>query len=100
MTTIKTLERKRFSILTDDLSHCYICGRTKHHLHEVFYGRNRKNSMIYGCVVPLCYEHHEGNNGVHHNQELNQKLRKKCQAKFNEKYPDLDFIRIFYENYL
>lgn len=100
MTSIKTLERKRFSILTDDLSHCYICGLPKQQLHEIFYGKNRKNSMIYGCVVPLCYEHHEGNNGVHHNFALNSKLKKECQKQFIKKYPDLDFISIFYENYI
>jgi hypothetical protein len=100
MPKIKTLERKRFSILTDDLTHCYVCTRPKQQLHEVFYGKNRKNSMIYGCVVPLCYECHEGNNGVHHNPDLNLKLRKECQKRFNKVYPDLDFISIFYENYL
>lgn len=100
MANIKTLEKNRFSILTDDLSHCFICGKPKQHLHEVFYGRNRKNSMIYGCVVPLCYEHHEGNTGVHKNSKLNQQLRKKCQKEFIKRYPDLDFISIFYENYL
>jgi hypothetical protein len=38
--------------------------------------------MIYGCVVPLCYEHHEGNNGVHQNSALNSKLKKECQKQF------------------
>lgn len=100
MPKIKTLEKKRYSILTADLNHCYICGKPKQHLHEVFYGKNRKNSMIYGCVIPLCYEHHEGNAGVHHNSTLNQELRAKCQKQFIKEYPDLDFISIFYENYL
>ena len=100
MSNIKTLERKRFSILTDDLKTCYICGKPKQQLHEVFYGKNRKNSMIYGCVVPLCYECHEGNNGVHHNPTLNLYLRKQFQKQFEKIYPDLDFTSIFYENYL
>ena len=100
MSKIRTLERKRFSILTADLQHCYICTRPKQHLHEVFYGKNRKNSMIYGCFVPLCYECHEGNRGVHKNSTLNEQLRKQCQRQFNKEYPDLDFISIFHENYL
>ena len=96
---MSSLERKRFSILTKDLTRCYICGLPKHHLHEVFFGKNRKNSMIYGCVVPLCYEHHEGNTGVHHNIELDNKLKAECQKKFEEIY-STPFIDIFYKNYI
>ena len=45
------LERNRFSILTNDLDHCIICGDKKDHLHEVFFGRNRTNSIKYGLVI-------------------------------------------------
>ncbi len=96
---MSSLERKRFSILTKDLTRCYICGLPKHHLHEVFFGKNRKNSMIYGCVVPLCYEHHEGNTGVHHNIELDNKLKAECQKKFEETY-SIPFKDIFFKNYI
>jgi radical SAM superfamily enzyme len=93
------LERKRFSILTKDLTRCYICGMPKQHLHEIYFGKNRNNSMIYGCVVPLCYEHHEGNTGVHHNIELDTKLKKECQKQFEKTY-STPFIDIFYKNYI
>ena len=96
---MSTLERKRFSILTDDLSRCYVCGLPKHHLHEIYFGKNRTNSMKYGCVVPLCYEHHEGNTGVHHNIELDHKLKVECQKKFEELY-SIPFIDVFYKNYI
>ena len=92
------LERKRFSILTNDLTRCYVCGRPKHHLHEIYFGKNRNNSMKYGCVVPLCYEHHEGNTGVHHNIDLDNLLKKKCQKAFEKTY-SIPFISIFYKNY-
>lgn len=92
------LERERFSILTNDLTKCYICGMPKQELHEIYFGRNRKNSMIYGCVVPLCYEHHRGNTGVHHNIALDYMLKSECQSKFEEVY-DIDFYSIFYKNY-
>ena len=94
------LERNRFSILTNNLKKCYICGRPYPELHEVFFGRNRTNSMIYGCVVPLCFEHHRGNSGVHHNDLLDNSLKVKCQRQFELTYPDLDFRSIFYKSYL
>ena len=91
------LERKRFSILTNDLEHCFICGKPKNDLHEIFFGRNRLNSIKYGLILPLCRLDHE----IMHND---LKFRKKyfilAQKKFNEVYPDLDFVEIFGKNYL
>lgn len=91
------LERNRTSILTDDLEHCFICGRPKEDLHEIFGGRNRLNSIKFGLVLPLCREHHI----LMHN-DLNTRLIyfKLGQKKFNEIYPDLDFVEIFGRNYL
>lgn len=91
------LERNRTSILTDDLDHCYLCGRPKEDLHEIYPGRNRLNSIKYGLVLPLCREHHI----LIHN-DLNTRLIyfKLGQKKFNEVYPDLDFVEIFGRNYL
>lgn len=93
------LEKNRFSILTENLNKCYICGMPRQELHEIFYGKNRINSMIYGCVVPLCYEHHRGNSGVHKNHELDLYLKKECQKKFQQVYPT-PFISVFYKNYI
>ena len=93
---IKTLENKRFSILTNDLSYCYLCGKPKNHLHEVFFGKNRINSMKWGCVVPLCAYCHLK---VHSNIELDLKLKKLCQKRFIEVYDD-DFLSIFRKNYI
>ena len=97
LTNIKFLEKNRFSILTDDLSKCYICGKPKDHLHEIFFGKNRVNSMQYGCVAPLCYKCH---NLIHKNNELNIMLKKECQQKFEEIYPDKDFLNIFHKYYI
>ena len=38
--------------------------------------------------------------GVHFNKPLNTKLKEYTQKKFNEVYPDLDFMQIFGKNYL
>lgn len=90
------LERNRISILTDDLTHCYICGKTKQHIHEVFFGRNRQNSMKYGCCIPICLYCHQM---IHNNIELDSKIKKEMQIRFGEIY-DEDFISIFKKNYL
>lgn len=92
-------EKNRYSILTDDLTKCYVCGKPKQELHEIYFGKNRSNSIIFGCVVPLCYEHHRGNTGVHHNHTLDMQLKQECQKRFQELY-SVEFINIFYKNYL
>lgn len=93
---IKTLEKNRYSILINDLSRCYLCGKPKNHLHEIYFGKNRINSMKYGCVVPLCASCHTK---VHSNVELDLKLKKLCQKRFIEVYDD-DFLSIFRKNYI
>ncbi len=54
------LERNRSSILTNNLDLYIIsgCGNKKDHLHEVYLGSNRINSMKYGCVIPLGFKYH------------------------------------------
>ena len=91
------LERDRFSILTNDLDHCVICGSNKDHLHEVFYGRNRLNSIKYGLVIPLCSLHHME---MHKNIDWQDYWHKKGQKAFIANYPYLDFSDIFKTNYL
>ena len=97
------LERDRFSLFTDDLEHCIICGKSPVNKHEIFYGSgNRQKSMKYGLVIPLCTcEHHNQIEckGIHFDTELQDEWRKKGQALFEEAYPDLDFIQIFGRNY-
>ena len=87
------LERNRFSIFTDNLDKCYFCNRQKQDLHELIGGRNRNNSMKYGLVLPVCREHH---NEIQHSTEY----KKVAQIKFQEVYPEVDFVDIFKINYL
>ena len=91
------LEHNRFSILTNDLEHCAICGAKKVHLHEVCFGRNRLNSIKYGLVIPLCTSHHVE---MHRNKEWQEYWHKKGQQAFIVHYPNLDFMEIFKINYL
>lgn len=98
---ITKLERNRTSIFTNDLEHCIICGNKKDNLHEIIYGRNRLNSMKYGFVLPLCFNHHVGNRGIHYNRELDLFYKRKCQEYFENNIGNrLDFIRIFGKSYL
>lgn len=92
------LERNRFSIFTNDLEHCIICGSKKDNLHEIFFGTaNRVNSMKYGCIIPLCFAHHTE---MHKNKEWQDYWHKQVQQAFIKNYPDLDFLEIFKRNYL
>lgn len=55
---MKKLEKERYSLFTDDLEHCILCGAENPDINEIFMGRNRKNSMKYGMCIPLCRFHH------------------------------------------
>ena len=92
---------RRFSILQKEMNKCYVCGTTKDlHIHEVMFGVNRKNSIKYGCCVSLCAKHHNmSNEGVHFNRALDLELKKEMQKRFEEVYPDKNFLKIFGKNY-
>ena len=70
--------------------------------HHIFGGNpNRKLSEKYGMKVMLHYtRHNQPPLGVHHNLDLNLELQQFGQRKFQEMYPELDFIKIFGKNYL
>lgn len=94
---LSKLERSRFSLFTDNLDYCIICGNKKDNLHEVFFGRNRQLSMKYGLVIPLCTKCHLE---MHKNSKLQHVWYRKGQVIFNKTYPDLKFEDIFRKNYL
>lgn len=88
------------SIIQDNTDYCFFCGKYGTEIHHIFFGTsNRKMSDKYGCVVGLCYEHHRGNRGVHHNRELDLELKKVGQKMFEKAYPEEQFLAIFGRNY-
>ena len=93
------LERSRFSIFTDDLDTCMFCGLSATDLNEIFRGRNRRNSMKYGAVQPLCRKCHSK---ITNNTELENKWKIKGQKRVMEYYKMSieEFIDIFHRNYL
>lgn len=84
---------------------CYVCGTTNNlHLHHVMFGRNRKKADEDGLTVYLCYEHHEGTNGVHgkNGHELDYRLKRDAEVRWCEFYnktPE-QFMKRYGRNYL
>ena len=91
---------KRFSVIVDNLDYCMVCGRPNPHKHEVFFGqKQRQHSIKFGMVIPLCYEHHQGNESPHRNRKID--LKYKAQAIFESKYGSREYFReIFGKSYL
>lgn len=92
------LERNRASVFTSDLEHCYLCGKNKNDLHEIFGGRNRINSIKYNFVLPLCRECHSLNQN---NLFFNDYWHKQGQIYWEENIGAREeFIEVFRRNYL
>lgn len=95
------LEKNRTSVFTDDLEHCYLCGKPRGHLHEIIYGKNRINSIKYNFVIPLCANHHTGKDGIHFNKDLDLYYKRLCQIYFENNIGNrIEFIKIFGRSYL
>lgn len=96
---LKQLEKNRYSVFYEDLSTCMYCGSSYEMTkHEIFEGRNRQNSMIYGFVLPLCRKCHQD---LQENNEFSDKWQKKAQKYFEEYIGTREeFLSIFRRNYL
>jgi len=93
---LQKLEKSRKeSLFTNDMDHCYFCGKPKDDIHEVYQGRNRHNSIKYKLIIPVCRKHHDE---LHDNQQLQNILKKQGQILFEQNY-DIEFVSIFYKNY-
>lgn len=92
------LEKNRKSVFTEDLEHCYLCGKKKNDLHEVYGGRNRINSIKYNFILPLCRECHSINQN---NAIFNDYWHKQGQLYWEENIGSREeFIKAFRRNYL
>lgn len=84
---------------------CAICGKKDNlHLHHILYGKNRKKADEDGLTIYLCYEHHEGTNGVHgkNGHKLDMLLKKRAEYNWLAYYnkTEDDFIKRYGKNYL
>lgn len=97
------MERNRFSLFTSDLDKCIICGKFPVNKHEIFFGNGKRQlSIEYGLVIPLCTETHHNQveqKGIHFDSKLKEEWQIKGQKKFEEIYPNLNFLEIFGKNY-
>ena len=92
------LERNRTSVFTNDLEHCYLCGKKKNDLHEIFGGRNRLNSIKYNFILPLCRECHSSNQN---NPIFNDYWHRQGKLYWEENIGSRDkFIEVFRRNYI
>lgn len=89
------------SLLTKDLTHCYLCGvESGLECHHIFNAFNRKQSTKYKLMIPLCHScHNEPPNGIHFNKEIRKKVQSDAQKAFESEYPELDFVAIFGKNF-
>ena len=94
---LKKLEKNRFSILTNDMEHCYICQSPFVEIHEIYGGRNRKTSMLNGLCVPLCHKHHEY---VTLNADGSNYLKQKCQMVFEKTHSREEFMKLIGRNFI
>ena len=94
---LKRLEKNRYSILTDDFEHCFVCKKSPVDIHEIYGGCNRKISMQNGFCVPLCREHHRLVTDYPLNNRYFQEL---CQNKFEETHTREEFMDLICRNYL
>lgn len=95
---LRKLERSRIeSLFTDNMDYCFVCGKPKQNIHEVFEGAKRLKSIEYKLILPLCFSCHQR---IHNDRQMALFYKQKGQELFNENYPDLDFIQIFHKGYL
>ena len=67
--------------------YCKVCGTTQgiEYHHRIYRSHNPNLVNCKLNLVDLCYIHHRDHKkGVHHNKELDQKLKKELQDKLEE----------------
>jgi len=94
---------KSKSILQDN-KECYLSHKSNCHLHihHIFGAANRDISDREGFWVYLIPElHNMSDDGVHFNHELDLKLKRACQAKYESMgHARADFIQLIGRSYL
>lgn len=96
---------RKWSVLTDDLEHCYVTGSNNVAIHHVFPGIGRRKLCDkYGFIVPLEPAYHNMSDiSVHSNPNtgLDLQLKQECQRYFEVHYGTRrEFISVFGRSYL
>lgn len=91
-------EKKRFSIIYNDLTKCCVCGtKMGIELNEIFEGAYRQTSIKYGMVAPMCLTCHKR---FHNDRLFNLNYKKNFQIQFEELYSHDLFINLFKQDYI
>ena len=92
---------KRYSIL-NNLDRCFFCGRPAECIHEVYFGTaNRQISIENGFCAGLCHrEHNLSSKSVHRDREMDLKLKRIYQKKYEENHTREEFIALIGKSYL
>ena len=94
---LRQLESKRYSIMTDDLNHCYFCRSGGClDIHEIYGGANRKMSMVHGFCVPICRNCHTR---ITNDAVMSQSLKADCQTIYELTHTRSEFMKIIGRNY-
>ena len=88
-------EKNRFSIIQDDMSNCFFCGRQAETIHELIGGMNRQTSIKWGLCVGACLRCHRI---LEDNQKIKQKYQVLGQDVFEKKYNHELFMQEFMMN--
>ena len=91
------------SILQDDTTHCFLCGRSDRKLdrHEPMQGSNRQKSKADGLWITLCHVPcHEGK--AHGDRDIRMRLCAYTQQRAMEQYgwSKEEWIARYGKNYL
>lgn len=86
-----------FSIITEDLDHCYICGAERQQIHHCMNGSNKTKSEKYGLLLPVCAKCH---NKIHDKDDNMKRVRKITQRKFEQIYSRELWLSEFGKSYL
>ena len=89
------------SILQDN-KECFITGRTQNlHKHHIYAGSRRNASEKWGCWIWLSSDWHVGTPyAVHQDPELDKRLKRICQIRFEVLYGRDKFMEIFGKSWL
>lgn len=91
----------RKSIITDDMEHCYLCGRPRECVHHIFFGPLRHIADKLRLVVPLCNDCHMfGRNAVHQNRWIDLELKRTAQLRYEETHSREEWMEKIGRNYL
>lgn len=89
--------------ILQDRKECYITRQTSPlHKHHIFFGAGKRkiseNNGFWVWLIPPL--HNMSNVGVHFNREFDLRLKRECQAKFEETHSRDEFMALIGRNYL